>query len=250
PAANYCGVCTDSDYVTDALIDKAKEIAKDLDLDYLELKDFKDNNFNLIKDLSHITFLIPLDSNPEIVQSHLEKSVKKNIKKAKASGLTIHWDKCEVRDFYKIYIHNMKTGLLLISLLAIIFVMGCGATKEPNSPETGVPIYDVILDPEIIVPLAENTRIALAANLTLDFESFDGLLVWFRDDPDSGAFGDVPARYIDLDTSDNLNMPIWYQYLGFGSQDTLEVKIYAHVVSMAGDTLAWNYAVLKVVGSQ
>ncbi|MBU0519474.1 hypothetical protein KJ564_11135 [bacterium] len=144
----------------------------------------------------------------------------------------------------------MKTGLLLISLLAIIFVMGCGATKEPNSPETGVPIYDVILDPEIIVPLAENTRIALAANLTLDFESFDGLLVWFRDDPDSGAFGDVPARYIDLDTSDNLNMPIWYQYLGFGSQDTLEVKIYAHVVSMAGDTLAWNYAVLKVVGSQ
>lgn len=128
--------------------------------------------------------------------------------------------------------------------------MGCGNSKEPNSPETGVPIFDVFLNPEIIIPVGESSNISLSPNLPLDFEAFDGKLVWFSDDPDSGTFGDFPSRYIDVNTNDNLDFPIWYQYVGFGSPDTIEVKIYAHIVGFAGDTLAWNYAILKVVGSQ
>ncbi len=137
--------------------------------------------------------------------------------------------------------------ITLLFITAAVCLFGCAGSKEPAGPDTGVPVFDVVVDQPVIAPL-ENTRVSLQPVLTLDFEQLDGMLVWFRDDPDSGTFGDFPSRYIDISTVDNLNLPIWYQYLGQGGADTIKVKIYAHVVGDYGDTLAWNYTVVNVVG--
>lgn len=143
----------------------------------------------------------------------------------------------------------MRNVSIIVCVIVLGMFWGCAGSKDPVNPETGVPPFDVVLDRSVIAPL-ENTSISLQPVLSLDFEQLDGMLVWFQDVPDSGSFGDFPTRYVDINKVDNLNLPIWYQYLGFGGPDTIAVRIYAYIVGDYGDTLAWNYTTLDVVGTQ
>ncbi len=108
PAANYCGVCADNDNIRYLLINRAKKLTQELNLGYLELKESQDNDSDLIKETSHVTFIISLDSGPDMVWSRLRDNVRRTIKKAVNLSLIAHWNRAKIEDFYKIYAHTMK----------------------------------------------------------------------------------------------------------------------------------------------
>ena len=136
---------------------------------------------------------------------------------------------------------------IVLAVVACLF-MACADSKGPAGPDTGVPYFEVAVTPAVIAPL-ENSRITLVPTLPLEFEDMEGEWVIFSSDPDTGIFT-PPLTYIDLEAYGNLFEPIWYRYVGFGTPDTLDVEIYAYVVSVSGDTLAWNYTELAIVRDQ
>ena len=141
----------------------------------------------------------------------------------------------------------MTRSTIILFAITGLLLLGCADTKDPASPETGIPYFDVIVTPYILAPL-ENAFIALSPVLTLEFSEMDGALVGFSSVPDSGFFFDFPYSYIDLDADSRISPPVWFRYTGLGSPDTIDIKIYAHVIGMSGDALAWNFAEVKVVG--
>ena len=140
----------------------------------------------------------------------------------------------------------MKILIILFLWIGALILSGCADTKEPAGPDTGVPYFEVVLDPVVIAP-QENTKVSLLPTLPLEFEELAGEWVLFESEPDSGFFNDLPTPIVDPNAVGNLTPAVWFTYTGFGGPDTIEVEIFVYVVSQGDQTLAWNSAILSVV---
>lgn len=109
PAANYGGICADNEEIKKLLIENVKELSRTLKVDYLELREFQCNDYDLPCDRLHLTFLIALDSSVDLIWYRLDKNVRSSIKKAIRSGLNAKWYFNEWKDeFYDVYFHSMR----------------------------------------------------------------------------------------------------------------------------------------------
>jgi FemAB-related protein (PEP-CTERM system-associated) len=107
PFAPYGGVCADSKIATDLLIDEAKKIVDEEDLDYLELRDFvKCNNNGLATNDLYVTFIVNLSPYPQIVWDKIKRDKRRNVGKAKDVGLKEDWN-ATIEDFYKVHARTM-----------------------------------------------------------------------------------------------------------------------------------------------
>lgn len=136
-------------------------------------------------------------------------------------------------------------SVLSLSIAAAVLV-GCGGSgKTPAGPDN-VPVFNLNAQPPVIAPQGA-AILSLIPTIPLDFEQLEGEVVVFSNEPDSGIFFDQPYSWVDLGAATRLNPEVWYQYIGSGSEDTLDVILYAFVVSQAADTLAWDSCLVSVV---
>ncbi len=72
-------------------------------------------------------------------------------------------------------------------------------------------------------------------------------MVLFTSASADGFFNYDTSR-VDLQAVSLLNPEVWFQYSGPGGN--LVDTVYAHCLSAYGDTLAWNYCTITIVGNQ
>jgi len=108
PFGPYGGVCADNNKATEMLIDEAKKIVDEEDLDYLELRNFVKCDINgFATNDSYVTFIINLDANPQTVWEKIKRDKRRNVEKAKNAGLKMDWN-TTVDDFYKVHARTMR----------------------------------------------------------------------------------------------------------------------------------------------
>ena len=108
PFGPYGGVCTDNNIATEMLIEEAKKIIEEEDLDYLELRNFvKCDNNGFATNESYVTFIIDLNADPQIVWNKIKRDKRRNVEKAKNAGLKVDWN-ATVKDFYKVHARTMR----------------------------------------------------------------------------------------------------------------------------------------------
>ena len=135
--------------------------------------------------------------------------------------------------------------VLWIFLLAFLF-SGCAGSKDPIGPDSGIPPFSINVSPPVIAP-AQNVVLSLTPTLPLDFEDLYGEWIYFSSSSEYGVFFPDSLSLVDPSEAGYLNPPIWFQYGGPVSQDTLVITLYGYVISQIGNTLAWNTCQLAVV---
>jgi FemAB-related protein (PEP-CTERM system-associated) len=110
PFAPYGGICCESEREKAALVQEAKNIARELGASILELRGYNDgyDKFNVIRDYS--TFKLDLSNGSQHIWNNLEKTVRTAVRKGEKKGLKFEMDQDEqaIADFYDIYSENMK----------------------------------------------------------------------------------------------------------------------------------------------
>jgi FemAB-related protein (PEP-CTERM system-associated) len=112
PFAPYGGVCCETEDVGNALIDKAINTGKNLDVGYCEFRNFKNTNvhenFNCVKDYS--TFILDLSNGVEHIWENMSRKVRNMIRKGGKSNLKFEVESNHNAnsEFYEIYTKNMK----------------------------------------------------------------------------------------------------------------------------------------------
>ena len=107
PFAPYGGVCADNKAVESVLLEEAKKLADEHDVDYLELRCRENFNFGFTTNDKYYTFILRLDRDPEMVWKKFSKKVRNSTRKAIKSNLQVERGKNYINDFYKIYSKNM-----------------------------------------------------------------------------------------------------------------------------------------------
>lgn len=108
PFSTEGGVLYKTEGAKQKLIEKAKELTKQDDFDYLELRQEKDIGTDLeTKDYYNHMKLI-LTSDPEIVWQDMDKKARNAVRKAENLGLTTDRGLRYFEDFYKIFSINMR----------------------------------------------------------------------------------------------------------------------------------------------
>jgi FemAB-related protein (PEP-CTERM system-associated) len=111
PYLNYGGVIADSDRVACKLIDKAIELADELDVKHLELRHKRAiNHPGLTTRTGHKVHMIrELPTSPEVLLKQLQSNVRNHIRKGQKNGLTVTWGaEGLLPEFYDVFSQNMR----------------------------------------------------------------------------------------------------------------------------------------------
>jgi FemAB-related protein (PEP-CTERM system-associated) len=108
PFAPYTGVCAENKLVRDLLIKKAKSIAEEMEVDFLELRSRYENVQNLILNDKFVTVILKLSKNPDFLWNNFRKSMRRYVRKALNHGLKTNMGHIYLKDFYEIYTQSMN----------------------------------------------------------------------------------------------------------------------------------------------
>jgi FemAB-related protein (PEP-CTERM system-associated) len=111
PYMNYGGVIADDELVSRKLIDKAIELAEELDVRHLELRHKRAlEHPQLTTRTGHKVHMIrELPTTPEGLLKQLQSNVRNHIRKGQKNGLVVSWGGEELLpEFYDIFCHNMR----------------------------------------------------------------------------------------------------------------------------------------------
>jgi FemAB-related protein (PEP-CTERM system-associated) len=111
PYLNYGGVIADDELVSRKLIDKAIELAEELDVRHLELRHKRAiEHPRLTTRTGHKVHMIrELPASPEVLLKQLQSNVRNHIRKGQKNGLVVSWGGEELLpEFYDIFCQNMR----------------------------------------------------------------------------------------------------------------------------------------------
>lgn len=109
PFGVYGGICADDEESSNALFKEAVKIAKEKDIDYLELRHLYENELGLLKNDIHWTFIIEFPEKIEILWNGLKRKARGAIRKGVNSGLEVEIDSTNGLDeFYNIFAHSLR----------------------------------------------------------------------------------------------------------------------------------------------
>ena len=108
PFAPYGSVCADNKAIENALIDEAKKITEESSADYLELRGIiKKESSNFVEKSLHVTSILELESESDIIWNNMKRDKRRGIKKAREANLGIKRGLNGINDFYEIYTQTM-----------------------------------------------------------------------------------------------------------------------------------------------
>jgi FemAB-related protein (PEP-CTERM system-associated) len=109
PYVNYGGVLARTQAGADALLAEARRIAKARRLTYVLLR-HRRRVFEVLPVRAHkVTMLLPLNSDPEVMWTGLDRKVRNQVRKAEKSGLSVAVGGPDLLDdFYTIFARNMR----------------------------------------------------------------------------------------------------------------------------------------------
>jgi FemAB-related protein (PEP-CTERM system-associated) len=111
PYLNYGGVMADDELVSRKLIDRAIELADELDVRHLELRHKQAiDHPRLTTRTGHKVHMIrELPKTPEALLKQLQSNVRNHIRKGQKNGLVVAWGGEELLpEFYDVFSHNMR----------------------------------------------------------------------------------------------------------------------------------------------
>ncbi len=111
PYLNYGGVVGDDEQVARSLIDRAVELADQLDVRYLELRDDRPIAHPRLGDPSteKVHMRLELPATAGALWDDLSSKVRNQVRKGTRSNLTVHWGAAELLDdFYGVFSRNMR----------------------------------------------------------------------------------------------------------------------------------------------
>lgn len=111
PFAVYGGICADNEEISWSLFEEAKNLAKKLDVEYLELRNLYENNFGLIENSIHYTFIIELPDKVETLWKGLRRKARGAVRRGIKSDLQVEINsngEGRLEDFYNIFAHSLR----------------------------------------------------------------------------------------------------------------------------------------------
>jgi len=110
PFLGYGGVCADDEKIKQSLILKAQEIAIQNQVEYIEIRQFGSNlSGELLSKNEFVTMILELDNDEEVVwKNSLTSKVRNQVRKAIKSGLTVHFGREYLDDFYRVLSINHR----------------------------------------------------------------------------------------------------------------------------------------------
>ena len=108
PFAPYGGVCADDEIAEKMLIEEAKRITDEYDVDYLELRQFNKNDAEFVTNDAYVTLILKLNRNYEVIWNTFRKSMRRYVRKAVENDLKVTINSKNLKDFYNIYTNAMR----------------------------------------------------------------------------------------------------------------------------------------------
>lgn len=194
PFASYGGVCAENPKVENALLEKAKLIAKEKNVDYLEIRSIIDIEGDFEKNDQYYTLILKLENDSELVWNKLNRKVRNAVRKGIKSNLEFEIGKSNHKDFYEIYSKNMR--------------------------DLGTPVHKYSFFRNLLLEFPEETKIATVKYENKIIASI--FLLYFKDTVISG-WASSDRSYIELSPN---NLIYWeaikygcehgYKYFDFG----------------------------------
>lgn len=109
PFSSYGGVLADSDEARKLLLAAAVELAQDLAVHHIELRQSDDADTNWQESATKVTMEVPLPASVDEFWKHLSSNLKHNIKRSRNRGLEVAWAGLEaLPEFYRVFAENMR----------------------------------------------------------------------------------------------------------------------------------------------
>ncbi|MGE3808357.1 MAG: FemAB family XrtA/PEP-CTERM system-associated protein [Gemmataceae bacterium] len=111
PYLNYGGVLADAEDVARALIDRAIELADELEVRFLELRHETAATHSRLatREQGKVQMRLPLPSSADELWTALDAKVRNQVRKAEKQGLTTDWGRAELLpDFYDVFSRRMR----------------------------------------------------------------------------------------------------------------------------------------------
>lgn len=108
PVSSWCGVIGKNAEIISLLTTRAKELADELDVDYLELRQMEKIGQDLVEKKTYVTFRYDLEAGSEVIWNEMNRKTRGSIRKAIKSDLKVEFDCGKVDLFYNIYLKRVR----------------------------------------------------------------------------------------------------------------------------------------------
>lgn len=109
PFSAYAGVCTHEEDIKTRLFDKAKELAYENKVQYLEIRQLCEEVYKLPTKKDFVSMRLKLERDEEILwKSSLDLYARKRVRKASKKGITVDFGKNYLDEFYEILSANVR----------------------------------------------------------------------------------------------------------------------------------------------
>ena len=109
PWIDYGGILAADADAEKALMDAAAEIAKQEKAKFIEFRTMTVGSLSLEQRTDKVTFLLPLDKDPDVIWKGFNAKLRNQIRKSEKSELTTEFTGSEgLSEFYTVFCHNMR----------------------------------------------------------------------------------------------------------------------------------------------
>lgn len=109
PFLNYAGICATNIETENALIEKAKDIARENNVSYLEIKHLAAEADALHAKKDFVTMFLKLNKDTDSTwKGSLKAKTRNQVRKAAKAGLKVDYGNKYLNDFYKVYATNLR----------------------------------------------------------------------------------------------------------------------------------------------
>jgi serine/alanine adding enzyme len=108
PFSTEAGILYNNEEVKKELLNRARKLTDDHDLDYLEIRQEKYLGEGWDKKDYYYHLKLKLDRNPEVIWNNADQKMRNAVRKARKEGLTTDKGLKYFKDFYRIYSKNMR----------------------------------------------------------------------------------------------------------------------------------------------
>jgi FemAB-related protein (PEP-CTERM system-associated) len=109
PYFNYGGICAEHADLEWQILEKAKEIGKNLKVDYIELRQEKNLNINLPHKVHKVSMRLELPSDQDLLWKSFSSKLRNQIKRPQKEGMYSRIGReDELENFYNVFCFNMR----------------------------------------------------------------------------------------------------------------------------------------------